>query len=97
MVQYIEAPATITVKVSMTTGYPTPTVELTVFANGQAIGQKTMNIPKGQTDSLVAQIAALGSYTITAHAKASNAFGIAEGDSAPIEIVVGEKPRIEWG
>lgn len=97
MVQYIESPATITVKVTMSAGYPTPTVELTIFSNSIQIATKTMTIAKGQTDSLVAQISTLGSYTIIAHAKASNQFGIAEGDSAPIEIVVGEKPIISWG
>lgn len=97
MVQYIESPATITVKVTMSAGYPAPTVELTIFANGTQLATKTMTIAKGQTDSLVAQISALGSYTIVAHAKASNAFGTAEGDSSPIEIVVGEKPIIIWG
>jgi len=97
MVQYILSPATITVTVNMTAGYPTPTVAITLFANGTQIGNKNMSIPKGSSDSLIVQIANLGSYTITAHAVASNQFGSVEGDSSPIDIVVGEKPVITWG
>ena len=97
MVQYITAPATITINVTMTAGYPAPEVSLILYANAVEIGRRTMTIPKGTTDSLVVQIPDFGEYAITAHAVASNPFGSAEGDSAPIELVVGEAPTIAWG
>lgn len=97
MVQYIEAPATVTVTVNMVAGYPAPNVSIVLYANGTQIGSKSMSIPKGQSDSLAVQITGLGSYTIAAHATASNQFGTVEGDSVPIDIVVGEKPSIVWG
>lgn len=97
MVQYVESPATITVRVTMSAGYPPPVVILTILANGTQIGTKTVTLPKGASDTLVAQISAFGSYTIVGHAKVSNQFGTIEGDSPPIDIVVGEKPAIVWG
>lgn len=74
--------ATITVTGTITKGYPNPSLDIEIYANGSLLKKKSwVSIAKGQTVSDSTELTEIGNYDIFAKAKLSNALATVEAES----------------
>lgn len=74
--------ATITVTGTIVKGYPNPSLDIEIYANGVSLKKKSwLSIAKGQTVSDSTELIEIGTYDIFAKAKLSNSLGSVEAES----------------